>query len=66
MKCQCYEPSNLILLNSITDIHTRNVQAFIKNVGEAVANPTQLNNLKGNLNLHLYPFPITLDTQNIE
>lgn len=66
MKCQCYEPSNLILLNSIADIYTRNVQAFIKNVGETVANPTQLNRLKGNLNIQLYPFPITFDTQNIE
>lgn len=62
MKYQRYEPRNLILLNSIADIHTRNVQAFIKNVGEAIANPTQLNRLKGNLNLQLYPFPITLDT----
>lgn len=39
---------------------------FIKNVREAIANPTQLYHLNGNLDLQLYAFPINLDIQNIE
>lgn len=38
----------------------------MKTVEEAVTNPTQLNHLKDNLKLHLFPFPVTLGIQNAE
>lgn len=56
--------SSRLILSQTTILET--YKAFKKNVGEAVANPTQLNSLKGYLNLQLYPFPIILDLQNTE
>lgn len=66
MKCQSYALSTFILLTSIADFHTRNMQALYKECGGGSTSPTQLKYLKGNLNLQLYPFPIMLDIQNIE
>lgn len=58
------EISCCLILSQTTILET--YKCFKKNVGEAVANPTQLNHLKGNLNLQLYLFPIILAIQNIK